>query len=367
MPKKPKSNLSSINVKRNKLLRIRDIPIEKSFIFRSIHKILSTLRPISAKTTFAVRASHYKRITSSNIYRILRYPSAKSTHSKCDWLTLKSKHVKYGKIFENSISNYLQNKHINFYAQQWLTTHKYYSWLGSTPDAIIKVIDCLECRKMLMGISNLVYAYQSGVGTGSNDKVLDGIFINFMKNVCFKERIVVEFKVIGRYQWCRTFNIDRSLKLDCEIYHQLQYEMYLLNCRRAYLICKTKGLKTLDIKAVEFDFGFIKKTIVNLQSFYNLKRLPIIVYKKHRNFMEAKDKDNERKISDIKIEKTALKPIRKRSNKKIKVASKEDEMIIYEFVQQQFKHLLIGDQVLLNDDCLKEHKNICHDFFNQDF
>lgn len=365
MPKIKSTNITKHNLYKKKNITICNKSIPKIFIFEYIDKLLGSLKPINVNSSVSVKAAHYKRITASSIYRVLHYPKAKSTQSKLSWFTLKSKHVNFGRLFEKSLSSFLSLRFINFYSNQTLITHGNYSWLGSTPDAMIKIIDCRVCQHILKDLGDIIYSHRAS-GLLNNYTASLQQYLNIMKNMCYSERIIVEVKVIGRYQWTRNFTLSRDLRADSEVYYQLQYGMYIHNCKSSFLICKIKGIKKLDVKLVKFDFEFVQNSIIKIQEFYITRRLPYLVNKKYTSHIENITKKPICLASTLKNKVGTHKISKKKVRNVLKIISSDDAKLIHEYVIEKFAHLFVNSIVHRNHQCFTAFKNHCHyDLRNQ--
>lgn len=365
MPKIKKYNLFTFNNKHKKHITIRGTRITKQFVHRAIRKIFVSLRVINSSNMKYVAKVHHKRITSSNVFRVLSYPDAKSTHTKLDWFTIKSKHIRLGIAFENSLIDFLQLNYLNIHQHSYLTTHKDYTWLGSTPDAIIKLVDCSNCKELLLKLSPIVFMFRNALNINNYDRQMHEKYLNIMKNLCYNERVVVEFKLLGSHVWKRNFTTDSILKKDKEIYHQLQYEMYLMNTQKACLIYKRRCSTEIVTHIVNFDMDFIKKTLPRIANFYITKRIPFLIHKYFTNSMNRKLFIKQ--PNNI-VEKTTNKPIKKlskRSKKRIVICNKEDSLYIKDYVTKHFGSYFINNCVVSNDNSLKTLINKSHDFLYQ--
>ena len=221
----------------------------------------------------------------------------------------------------------MELKFINFYAQQKPTTHSIYSWLGSTPDAILKLVNCTECKKISSQLQHVIYYFRTIVNIETISKHDTDLYLNIMKNICFDEKIVVEIKVIGKYQWNRNFDSNNILKADGDMYCQLQYEMFLLNCQSSFFIYRRSKSFVVKTISVKFDMNFIKKNLGLVRTFYITRRLPILIYKYQKNKLKlVKYSENLTIQPDINANKSKKK-IRKRIKTNLFILNAQDQTV----------------------------------------
>lgn len=281
-----------------------------------------------------------------------------------DWASCNTKYTEFGKIFENSVCKFLKLKYLNFYNDKLLKTHSKYPWLGATPDGIIKLISCETCRGISKSLEDIIYRMRSCVDNYYDLEDIYSLYSDIMKHLCYDERIVIECKYIGQYQWKRNFTDKGDLIKTGEFYYQIQYNMFIMKSLTAILIYKRD--QDVDIKCLQVDYDnrFIENTILQLQEYYITKRIPYLIYKVNRKYKQTRFKTNKNNRNIMNEPIQLNKKLKKKKRKSLHVCNKDDTNIIKDYILNQYKEIFVNDKILENKQSYTRYVNKSHEIID---
>lgn len=130
---------------------------------------------------------------------------------------------------------------------------------------------------------------------------LDLAIRNFIGRLCYKEKILLEVKHIGKFLFDRNVD-DNNIKRESEYFCQAQFMMFVCNLKKTVFIIKNTNNKFIYSFLVEYDYLYIQSTLPLIQKFYQQQRLPYLLYNKYktqkgRNI--AKSKNNPKSKTKI--------------------------------------------------------------------
>lgn len=359
MPKKKKSNLKLHHTTIKKYLTIRGRKYSKDTVLKGLEKILNSLKGFGTRHNRKQAAAHYKRISASNAYRVFSDNKSKSVHSKLDWSSIGTHEAYIGKIFEQSVKTALGMKFSNFLCEETFYTHQEYPWLGCTPDGILKIVKCQNCSTFLSKLSKVIRHFRSEENNKAKDEENHRILISVLKNLCYEEKVVVEFKAVGRYLYARNFDDAGCLIEGSEIYFQNQYTMFVKNAKKTLLIVYNKTNKYVYSHVVDFSEDFISKTLPKIQDFYKGTRLAYIFHKSKSIWKRRRIKKSSGARSGIEKQKLEAKGPKRR--RKFFVAPLEDQKILVDWIDKNFCKIFFDGNLKQNNSSFNFYQNMCHE------
>jgi hypothetical protein len=356
MPKKKIFNISKYNLQIKKSIKIRGSSFSLNNINEAFDPIFDQLSN-NLSSNLRSKFSHFLRITASNIDHILTSPNSFSLHSKLNWLTLNNSSIELGKCFEKSASNYLELKFANYFHYTKLNVHSEYKWLGASTDGMLKLIFCKECKSILKTLYPILRHFRMLTPLQKLNDPNFKILINILSNLCYNEKILVEFKSIGQYCLSKNFDSNGNLKAGSEIYTQVQFQLFICNSQSCILIVKNKELKKVETHTVLFDSEFIQNTFDKIRDFYLAKRLPYLIHRYLQNEKKSINFPNTNGSRKQKIKKQI--PKKKR---RILIMSKNDEEIFKNLVIKKYPDLFDSNSnIAMNKESFSKYKNSSHD------
>lgn len=356
MPRKKKSNIEKYNDNNKKVISIRGVAFELEQVATFAGEILEHLRK-KAERSNSKRLRKRLYVSSSSIYRVINSKHCVSVHRTLDWLPLRTKPTYIGRMVERSITAKLFSSFANFHAPTTSAIHSEYPFLSGRADGVLKLVECEECQQLLEEIKYHISLARNSLSQEPHAVDLREKVTQFTKLMCCSEKILLEVKVMGPYQFARNFTGGGQLKRTGEIYCQIQYLLYIYGVSKCILLVKRSHLKDYIHEIIQFAPEFIEKTLGKVKNFYVRLRLPYLFYKHH---MREKHKLRFQRAKIMGIASKWNKSSRLTTKNRFYILSEADATLLQNCVSQNAAPMFDDDSLIVNKNAKAHFQSGCH-------